>query len=143
MHTGLVILLASLAMAPNLPAQSPDGAIRRVLRDQVAAWNRGDAAAFMLGYDNSPRTTFVGKEVTRGYAQVLARYRERYPTKDNMGTLAFSDLEISPLGDGYASVLGRYHLSRSAAAGGEGQGIFTLLFKRTTAGWKIILDHTS
>ncbi|MDQ6663290.1 MAG: nuclear transport factor 2 family protein [Acidobacteriota bacterium] len=132
-----------LALASSSLAQSTDESIRRVLRDQVAAWNRGDAAAFMRGYDNSIRTTFVGKEVTRGYAKVLARYRERYPTKDNMGTLAFPDLEITPLDDRYASVLGRYHLSRSAAAGGAAQGIFTLLFEKTQAGWKIILDHTS
>jgi len=40
-------------------------------------------------------------------------------------------------------VIGRYHLDRSQQAGGEGNGVFTLVFHRTPRGWKIILDHTS
>jgi hypothetical protein len=60
-----------------------------------------------------------------------------------MGTLRFSDLEIKLLGSAYASVLGRFHLDRSAEVGGEAAGIFTLLFHKTPQGWKVILDHTS
>jgi ketosteroid isomerase-like protein len=60
-----------------------------------------------------------------------------------MGTLGFSGLEIRLLGPDYAAVIGRFHLDRSAGAGGEASGIFTLLFHKTSQGWKIILDHTS
>jgi ketosteroid isomerase-like protein len=60
-----------------------------------------------------------------------------------MGQLTFSGIEILPLGTEYASVLGKWHLDRPRAAGGEAGGIFTLLFRKTETGWKIILDHTS
>jgi ketosteroid isomerase-like protein len=132
-----------LLVALPLVAASPEQEIRRVLDDQVAAWNRGDIPGFMEGYDKSESTTFVGAKITKGHAQVLANYLKRYPTRENMGTLRFSELDIRLLGADYASVIGRFHLDRSTEAGGEAAGIFTLLFHRTGAGWKIILDHTS
>ena len=132
-----------LLVAMTLLAASPEQEIRRVLDNQVSAWNRGDVRAFMDGYDDSESTTFVGAKITRGHAQVLADYLKRYPTREKMGTLRFSELEIRPLGAGYASVIGRWHLVRDKEAGGEAGGIFTLLFQRTARGWKIILDHTS
>jgi len=134
--------LCLLAALPLLAA-SPEQQIRKVLDDQVAAWNRGDIPAFMEGYDKSESTTFVSTTVTKGHAQVLAGYLKRYPTPEKMGTLRFSDLEIHSLGSDYASVLGRFHLERSKEAGGEAAGIFTLLFHKMARGWKVILDHTS
>ncbi len=135
-------LLCLLAALPLLAA-SPEQDIRKVLDDQVAAWNRGDIPAFMDGYDKSTSTTFVGTAITKGHAQVLANYKKRYPTRAKMGTLRFSDLETRMLGTDYASVIGRFHLDRGADAGGEAAGIFTLLFHKTSDGWKVILDHTS
>jgi len=133
--------LALLAVPVLAATGEPE--IRRVLDTQVAAWNRGDIRAFMEGYEDSPTTTFVGINVTKGHAEVLANYLHRYPTKEQMGTLRFSDLEVRPLGGEYAVVIGRYHLDRTKEAGGESSGIFTLTFRRTPRGWKIILDHTS
>jgi ketosteroid isomerase-like protein len=135
-------LIWLLAAAPILAAL-PDTEIRRVLDDQMTAWNRGDIPAFMQGYDESEATTFVSSTVTKGHAQVLANYIKRYPTRDNMGTLTFSNLEIRPLGAEYAVAIGRFHLERTAKGGGEASGIFTLIFHRTGKGWKIIMDHTS
>jgi len=135
-------ILCLLAALPLLAA-SPEQDIRKVLDDQVAAWNRGDIPAFMVGYDKSASTTFVGTAITKGHAEVLANYKKRYPTRAKMGTLRFSDLETRMLGPDYASVIGRFHLDRGADAGGEAAGIFTLLFHKTADGWKVILDHTS
>ncbi len=134
-------LLAFFSLASS--AETPDAAIRSVLSAQVAAWNRGDIRAFMDGYERSEQTTFVGATITKGHAQVLANYLKRYPTREAMGALTFSGLEIRPLGDAYASVLGHFQLDRPATAGGPKGGIFTLLFRKTPLGWKIILDHTS
>jgi uncharacterized protein (TIGR02246 family) len=124
-------------------AAAPDQAIRQVLETQQAAWNRGDVDAFMAGYEASDATTFVGSAITRGYKPVLESYRKRYPTKEKMGALTFSDLEIKMLGADYASVIGRWKLERTADAGGNVGGIYTLLFRKTAGGWKVILDHTS
>ena len=137
--TRLILLLLALPVM----AAAPEDRIRQVLDDQTAAWNRGDIAGFMEGYDKSESTTFVNATITKGHAQVLASYLKRYPTREKMGTLKFSGLEIRPLGSDYASVIGHFHLDRTAEAGGEASGIFTLLFHRTAQGWKIILDHTS
>jgi ketosteroid isomerase-like protein len=138
-----MVRLLPLLVALPLIAASPEAQIRAVLDEQVSAWNRGDIPGYMDGYDKSPATTFVSATVTKGHAEVLARYLSRYPTRDKMGTLKFSDLEVRPLDADYAVLIGRFHLDRKAEAGGESSGIFTLLFHKTLNGWKIILDHTS
>jgi ketosteroid isomerase-like protein len=97
----------------------------------------------MQGYDHSPDTVFIGQNIQHGYDAVLRRYHERYPTPRTMGRLAFSDLSVNVLNSDYASVVGAFHLTRPASAGGNASGVFSLLFHRTGAGWKIILDHTS
>jgi uncharacterized protein (TIGR02246 family) len=126
-----------------LLAASPETEIHKVLDEQVAAWNKGDIDAFMAGYENSPDTTFVGSSVQRGWETVRRNYHERYPNRDKMGTLDFSGIEIKLLGSDYATVLGKFHLKRNSAGGGDANGVFTLLFQRTKAGWRVIQDHTS
>jgi ketosteroid isomerase-like protein len=116
-------------------------AIRAVLNAQVAAWNRGDIEGYMNGYDRSPNTEFVGADsITRGWQDVLDRYKKRYDTREKMGTLAFSDLEITMLSSDAALVLGRWRLKR---ANDEPHGTFTLLFRKRRAGWRIVHDHSS
>lgn len=120
-------------------AQTP----RTVLEAQAEAWNRGDLETFVTTYEDSAAITFLGKELTRGRDGVLARYKKNYGTREKMGTLRFTVLEERQLGPGYAMVLGRFALTRTAAGGGDASGHFTLLLRRTKAGWKIIHDHTS
>lgn len=134
-------LLFLLVVARAIAADAGEAAVRAVLDAQVSAWNRGDLPAFVRTY--APETLFVGKEVTRGNAGVLERYQRNYPTRERMGTLQFTDIEVRMLGRDYASVLGRYRLQRSAAGGGDAAGIFTLLLKRSGRTWFIIVDHTS
>ena len=140
MFRALVFVLAAMNCMAAEPAEQ---AIRRVLNDQAQAWNRGDIDAYMTGYDNSPATTFIGKTLQHGYQDVLRNYHDRYPTRDSMGTLTFTDLSVKLLGSDYAYVIGHFHLKRTAAAGGDASGVFSLLFQQTRTGWKVILDHTS
>ncbi len=141
--TALVMLsLASVLLLRSQPG-SPERDIRGVLEAQQGAWNHGDVEGFMSGYEASQATTFVGATITHGYQQVLENYHRRYPTREKMGRLAFSEVEVRLLGADYASVIGKWHLTRPADAGGDTGGIFTLLFRKTAGGWKIILDHTS
>jgi uncharacterized protein (TIGR02246 family) len=133
----LLFSLASLAFAQT-------SAIERILNDSEAAWNRGDLASFASYYDDSPETTFIGKEVVHGgVAAILARYRRAYPTRAAMGTLTFSEIQVRPLTDGFALANGKYALERTASAGGNTSGRFTLVLKLTASGWKIIHDHSS
>ena len=97
----------------------------------------------MRGYEKSPETTFVGKEVRKGYESVLARYRRDYPDAERMGHTSFSDIEIRMVRDDIAIVIGRFHLVRAAEHGGEASGIFTLVVAKGPDGWKILHDHTS
>jgi uncharacterized protein (TIGR02246 family) len=117
--------------------------IKQVLTDQAAAWNRGDVRTFMTGYDKSPETTFVGKKVTHGWQQVLDNYLKNYSTTEQMGKLDFSDLDVRVLDERTAVVTGRFHLARTDAGGGDASGYYSLVFLKTTGGWKIVLDHTS
>ena len=116
-------------------------AIRAVLDAQVAAWNRGDIEGFMDGYARSPDIVFIsGDSLTHGWQTVLDRYKKGYDTREKMGTLAFSDLEINVVSKDAAVVIGRWQLTR---AGDTPHGRFTLIFRRTGKNWRIVHDHTS
>jgi len=135
-----VILL--LACAPLAFTQTKE--IEKVLKDSEVAWNRGDLVSFVSYYQDSPDTTFIGREVVRGGVDaILARYRRAYPTPKIMGILTFSEIEVRPLARGVALATGKFALQRSTDAGGDASGRFTLILKRTPQGWKIIHDHTS
>jgi ketosteroid isomerase-like protein len=134
--------LLILLFAVRLLAATPAEEIRGLLDRQVTDWNRGDVRAFMQGYEDSEETTYAGTTVVKGYQRTLERYLDRYPTRQVMGTLRFSDIDIRLLGSDYACALGKFHLERPESAGGNASGIFSLVLRKTPKGWKIILDHT-
>jgi ketosteroid isomerase-like protein len=150
----LVILILSLAVASRSTEQAARNAharsshtdrtitsIRAVLDAQREAWNRGDIEGYMDGYDRSPDTEFVGGDtITRGWQTVLERYQKKYDSREKMGTLTFSDIEINVLSKDAASVLGRWSLQR---ASDRPHGTFTLIFRKTKQGWRIVHDHSS
>ncbi len=116
-------------------------AVRAVLDAQVAAWNRGDIDGFMEGYMRGPDTVFIsGDSITRGWQTVLDRYKKSYDSREKMGTLSFLEIEIKPLNRDAAIAFGRWRLTRTADTP---HGRFTLIFRRTRGGWRIIHDHTS
>ena len=136
-----MLLLSILVLATSVFAQD-DAAkgIRKVMDDQAAAWNRGDLEAFMKGYWNSEKLVFVGSEVTRGWQPTLDRYKRTYGTREKMGTLTFSDLEVTLLSNDAAVVLGSWSLARATD---NPHGKFTLVFRKFKEGWRIVMDHTS
>lgn len=81
-----------------------------------------------------------GGEVTRGWQETLDRYKQRYPDRTSMGTLVFSDLDTTVLTPDAALVFGRWRLRRAKS---QPHGLFTLLLRKTGAGWRIVADHTS
>lgn len=125
----------------NTPVESDQRAIVGVLSAQQSAWNRGDIPAFLQGYWHSPELTFAGSDgIARGWDNVLARYKNAYADRSEMGTLDFSQLEFRWLGPDSALVLGHWHLARSK---GDIAGVFSLVWQRFPEGWRIVHDHTS
>jgi ketosteroid isomerase-like protein len=117
------------------------GSVRAVMEAQQAAWNSGDIDGFMNGYERAETTTFVsGDELTRGWQTVLDRYKKRYNSREQMGTLTFSDLDIKPIGPSLAVVDGRWKLTRVNDAP---HGRFTLVFRRINDDWRITHDTTT
>jgi ketosteroid isomerase-like protein len=115
--------------------------IETVLTRQAAAWNRGDIDAFMDHYWKSDELTFSSRgQTTRGWTRTKENYQRRYPTREQMGQLKFTQLEITSLGDSAALVLGRWQLMREESPVG---GNFTLVFRLVDDKWVIIHDHTS
>ena len=142
---GIAITLGFLsALTVSAAAQQNETAvtqIRSVLLAQQDAWNRGDIDGFMNGYARSASTVFISEDtVRRGWETVRDRYREKYSNRSKMGTLTFSDLEITPLSLDSAVALGRWNLKRE---NDEPHGRFTLILKRLPEGWRIVHDHTS
>lgn len=134
------ILTMSILAAASVLADAPND-IRAIIQAQQDAWNRGDINAFMNGYWRSDETLFVsGDEITRGWQTVLDRYKKKYSDREKMGTLTFSDLKIDMLGNDAAVVLGRWSLQRKSD---NPHGTFTLIFRLTNDGWRIVQDHTS
>lgn len=114
------------------------------MREQEAAWNRGDVEGFMgAGYWRSAELTFFsGGDDTRGFEPVLARYLKRYKSSGaEMGRLAFTQLEVVQLADDCAIARGRWDLDFAATP--DVGGLFTLVFRRFSTGWRIVHDHTS
>src|SRR5689334_4655301 len=110
--------LSSSAADPEQDSAA-ERAVRLVLADQVAAWNRGDLEGYMAGYWRSPQLTFYGGgSVTTGWAETLARYRRRYQGEGKaMGTLDFANLQVEVLGPSAALARGRWvlHFAPTAA----------------------------
>ena len=119
------------------------GDILTLLTRQSADWNRGDLDAFASGYKNSPDILFIGRRVSHGYDGMLANYHKSYATREAMGTLTFSDLEVQPLDERFATTTGHFHLERTAAGGGNANGYFLLVLENTSSGWKIVRDDTT
>jgi len=142
-----LLLALALAFGPGcVHARGFDAAdhtaIVELLHAQQDAWNRGDLEAFLRAYDPGPGLVFTsGGRVRRGYEETRARYQARYQTEAAaMGHLDFELMDLRPLGSDGAIVLGRWRLSSTPQAG---EGVFTLAFLRTPAGWRIVHDHTS
>lgn len=129
---------------PEKKQTRSDSEIRTLLEKQCQDWNNGDLRAFMSAYLNSEKISFSSSgKVLYGYKSLQERYQKKYGNaKESMGSLSFSELEISELGKSKDSalVLGKWHLVRK---NGDLDGVFSLVLIKDGENWKIIHDHTS
>jgi uncharacterized protein (TIGR02246 family) len=138
----LSLALISLTFTIFSFAQSSDEkAIRGILAEQTAAWNRGNIEDFMKGYWNSDSLMFIGQNgVTYGYQNTLMNYKKNYNSADKMGTLSFDLIKVQRLSPDYYFVVGKWHLKRNA---GDVGGHYDLIFRKIDGKWVIISDHSS
>lgn len=135
----LIVIVISCQSSPDSKHTKMD--IARVIFDQQNAWNRGDMEGYMQGYLKSDSLRFAsGGNVTYGWETTLERYKKGYPDKTTMGELTFSDIDIQLISNNAAFVFGKWELERE---GDHPWGLFTLVFKKTKAGWRVVHDHTS
>ena len=138
----LLFSLLLLLVSFSITAQTKDEfAIRKLLSEQDAAWNRGDIETFMQGYWKSDSLMFIGKSgITYGWQKTLDNYKEHYPDTAAMGKLNFEYIEIKRLSAIYFFVVGKWHLTRTI---GNLNGSFTLLLRKIKGKWVIVKDHSS
>lgn len=140
----LACLLAPAAAAPRsgaAPAPLDPAALIAQLQATTAPWNKGDLEGFVAPY--AAESTFMTKEGAVGRDTMREHYRKVFFGTGG-GTprpLRFERIEVRALGDDHAPMTGRFVL------GGDGKpdqsGWFTLVWVRTTEGWRILHDHSS
>ena len=138
----LVLLLAAAGAAiAQPPPPSPQQQILAVIQASQDAWNAGDIPGFMDAYHRGDDMRFAsGGTVTFGWQATLDRYQARYTDRSIMGTLTFSDLDVTLLGPESALVFGKWELQR---AEDRPHGLTSLVFRRIDGEWRIVHDHTS
>jgi len=106
---------------------------KRVLDDQVEAWNRGDLDGFMAGYWNDDGLFYIsGGKSVRGWKALKERYEKAYQGEGKeMGKLKFNELEIQPLGPDAALCRGKWEVVMTKETVG---GWFTLVFRKFPEG---------
>ena len=138
----LLLLFIFLTFNSVSFAQSNDEQdIRNIIATQKTAWNNGNLEGFMDSYWRNDSLMFIGKSgVTYGWQNTLNNYKRGYPDTASMGKLDFDVIQVRRLSVLYFSVVGKWHLTRTA---GNLQGHFTLLFKKVGKRWLIVSDHSS
>jgi beta-aspartyl-peptidase (threonine type) len=139
---GFAYVFARRTIEHEQRLDSIEGEVRAILDAQVAAWNRGDVDGFMAGYWNDENLFYIsGGKSVQGFNSLKERYATAYQGEGKeMGKLKFAELHIEPIGLDAALVRGRWEVTTSKESVG---GWFTLLFRHSSDGWKIVHDHTS
>lgn len=147
-----ILLLTLLLAIPPASAQSSGQLytatrlqldVTKVLLAQEHSWNNGDLDGYLSHYKDASDTQVILEGPVRGLSNIRAAYHANYPTRDLMGTLEQSEVEVRALGDNFALATGRYHLTRPHKKGGDTEGGFTEVLEKTTAGWQVIYSETS
>lgn len=134
---------ASVAMAAPKPADV-QVLVQAALDKSASGWNAGDVDLFMGCYEDAPTTSYVSNgKVTEGFQAIRSAYATRFAAGAKaMGHLSLAVVQLRIVGNDHAYVIGRFTLTRAAADGGDVTGVTTLLFRKTSAGWRIIADHS-
>jgi ketosteroid isomerase-like protein len=132
---------ASAPAAPTAPAPAAvDAAIRAELDSTAAGWNRGDLEGYLSAYADSITSASRDGFVTGKAAAADVMRQGFWRTGRPLQQLRYEHLVVRMLGPDHALVTGQYVLS--GADRPERTGWFTTVWARTSAGWRMIHDHS-
>ena len=137
-----IVLVSFMGTVRRIEAKDPEvtEVIVIALEKSAEGWNAGDLDAFLAPYDET--ANYMTGSGPVGWDGMRARYREKYFLRGRPEqALDFDSIEVREPGGGIALVTGRFRLSGGGKP--EGSGWFTLIWKRTSVGWRIIHDHSS
>ena len=136
----LIILLSAIVVEQSSDQNtltSMPAEISEIMQNQQNAWNSGDIEGFMIGYWDSEELLFIGSSVNKGYETTLSNYKKSYPTREDMGSLEFTNLIWVPVSYDAGLLIGEWNLI------GINNGVYSLLWKKLDGEWLIIADHSS
>ena len=137
----LALMAAACDRAAAPDAAAEEAAIRQVIADMEAAWNRGDFRGYMAGFKN-PDVVFVSRgQFQRDWQGTLDHYIRDYGgSPERRGRLHFSDIRIEMLAPDAAQLISRYRLDRPE---NPQDGINTRLMRKVDGRWVMALNHVS
>ena len=114
-----------------------EDAVDAALQAQTEAWNRGDLVAFCSFYADD--AVFVSPSgVTRGRAEVLARYQKRYGGNTaTMGTLSFERVDVRSSAEAVSLAM-RWKLVWADKP--EASGHTLIVWRKINDQWKLVQD---
>jgi uncharacterized protein (TIGR02246 family) len=116
-------------------------AIRKVFEAGCAAWNRGDLDGYLASYWDSNKTIWVSSgSLRRGRKAIVAAYKARFSTPQQMGKLTLAELEIDVLTTTDAIAFGRWRL---VVDNKTAKGFFTVQLRKIEGVWLFVSDHSS
>lgn len=117
-------------------------AVDSLLSESAVAWNGGDLEGFMDWYRRDPSTTYIGSPgLVHGWEGIRARYTSFFEEGAERDSLRFEELETRQLGLALGLATARYVLFDGDSV--TATGLFTLILRRETEGWRIVHDHSS
>jgi uncharacterized protein (TIGR02246 family) len=133
--------VSATSPAPAAPRLAEEAAIRHVVVEMEAAWNRGDFRGYMAAFKN-PDVVFVSKgRFQQGWQGTLDHYIRDYGgDAGRRGRLHFWDVRVELLAPDAAQLISRYRLE---GGGKPQQGINTRLMRKVKGRWVIALNHVS
>jgi uncharacterized protein (TIGR02246 family) len=136
-----VLLFCAAVRAADVDKNAEEAAIRTVIANMEAAWNRGDFRGYMQGFAN-PDVIFVSRgEFQKDWQGTLDHYVRDYgQSPDGRGTLHFYDIRVEILSADAAQLISRYSLDRPNK---PQDGINTRLMRKRDGQWVIVLNHVS
>lgn len=127
--------LALTVILGGADAGTPHPALA-LLAKQAGAWSRGDIDAFCSVYAED--AVFVSPSgVTKGRAQVLERYKKKYPDAKAMGRLELTPLDVRETADA-VSVSAKWTLTYPDKPAASGHTVVVL--QRLKGQWLIVHD---